>query len=110
MFTIIEWRQAREHLVEQYAKCPPIDTHIIPDMFEHLRREVLRRPTKRVCLVRGGHVNLAQAEIAQCQVTRHVESVRPSNEFQTQKKEEVKWVDAQNILRLQIPIHDIQLV
>ena len=79
-------------------------------MLEHLRREVLRRPTKCVRLVLGRHVNLAQAKIAQREVARHVESVRPLKLSIKFSMKEVEWGDAQDILRLQIPIHDIQLM
>jgi hypothetical protein len=114
--TIIKRRQTREHLVQQYAKRPPVDTHVGRDVREPLGAKILGCSAERVRLVLGRHVDLAHAEIAQSQVVRHIEFVvfhRDQsllyNKRNERREEKTRW-DAQDILQLHIPICDVQLV
>jgi hypothetical protein len=34
--TIIKRSPAGEHLVQQYAERPPVDTYVVPDVLEHI--------------------------------------------------------------------------
>ena len=65
----VEGRQARQHLVEQRAEAPPVDSAPVARAVQHLRREVLGRAAERVrAAVDGVDVLLREPEVGQAHV------------------------------------------
>ena len=43
-----EWRNSNYHLIDENPKSPPVQGVVVPRTHNHLRRQVLWRPTERV--------------------------------------------------------------
>ena len=73
MRTVVERREAGQHLVQKHTERPPVDRLVVALPTKDLGCEVLGRTTERVRLVRVLHVQLAQPKVTQRDVARIVE-------------------------------------
>ena len=86
---VVKRRQPRKHLVKKYTECPPVDSLCVAGAVKKFWSEILWRSTECVGLVLILHIELAQSEIAQRNVTSVVE---------------------QNVLGLEIAVDDVESV
>ena len=83
-FFVVKWSDTDEHLVNEDAEGPPVHGEIVPLLHNHLRCQILRRPTER----------LRQVVLWQRLRQPVVNDL------------EVALLVQQNVLQLQIAVHD----
>jgi len=86
---VVEWWQTCQHLVEQYAKRPPIHRLGVTLTVKEFWCKVFRCTAEGVGLVLILHIQLAETEVAKCNVANIIDN---------------------NVLRLEITVNDAESV
>lgn len=65
LIRVVKGRYADDHLVDEDAECPPVESFVVSAAHDHLRREILGRAAERVRLLTVSLHNLGQTEVSQ---------------------------------------------
>ena len=113
---VVEWRQTRQHLVQQHTQSPPIDSLGVALSVQELRCKVFGCTAECVGLIFVLHVQLAQAEVTKCDVADVIdkdvlwlqvtvddtESMQALESTQKFRSVETRSVDVEALLLLEV--------